>query len=407
MKRLRWTRYAMVCLLLCATVLSAAGCSKASKPVAEVNGTKITYGEYSQVMEEYLANYNMTMDTMTETLGEEQAAEYRSSIVDMIVLQKLMMEKAKELGLDTISEDEHTQSQAQAQEYLDYLKDSYVQEVQAEASEQPSIDVTKESEKRYDDEVKRLGYTLEYLTERNEQDMILERVYNAMLADAQVTDEMIQAYYDENLELQKQTSLDNPEDALQNHIDQTNDVELYLPETITSIRMIKHILIALPDDVISSISTMRSNDQGQQATALRAQELNKIFDKATEVLAKAQAGEDFNTLVETYGEDPGMTEEPQKSKGYEVYEGVSMVDEFVEASLALPQVGAISDLVATDYGYHILQYVGSPTPGPVALEEVHDAIYDLLLVEQQDAVWEQSVKDLTDAATIVKYPENY
>ena len=65
--------------------------------------------------------------------------------------------------------------------------------------------------------------------------------------------------------------------------------------------------------------------------------------KAQEVLEKAQAGKDFNALMEEYNEDPGEPEE-----GYYFPTGV-MVQEFEDASFAL-QDGEISDIVETSYG---------------------------------------------------------
>ena len=68
---------------------------------------------------------------------------------------------------------------------------------------------------------------------------------------------------------------------------------------------------------------------------------------AKEVLAKAQNGDDFDELIKTYSED-GMPE-----IGYYFTHG-RMVDVFEDASYAL-EVGEISDLVQSDFGYHIIK----------------------------------------------------
>ncbi len=73
--------------------------------------------------------------------------------------------------------------------------------------------------------------------------------------------------------------------------------------------------------------------------------------KAEEVLAKVNAGEDFDKLVEEYNQDPGMTE-----KGYTFANDGTMVQEFADAAFAL-EVGKVSGLVETDYGYHIIKRV--------------------------------------------------
>ena len=46
-------------------------------------------------------------------------------------------------------------------------------------------------------------------------------------------------------------------------------------------------------------------------------------------MAKIDAGEDFDALVEEYGEDPGMQSEPTGPRGYMVYEGLHQPDDRV------------------------------------------------------------------------------
>ena len=75
----------------------------------------------------------------------------------------------------------------------------------------------------------------------------------------------------------------------------------------------------------------------------------EVKNTAEEVLAKAKSGEDFDELIAKYNEDPGAT-----SEGYTFANDGTMVQEFADASFAL-QVGEISDLVETSYGYHIIK----------------------------------------------------
>jgi hypothetical protein len=76
-------------------------------------------------------------------------------------------------------------------------------------------------------------------------------------------------------------------------------------------------------------------------------------EHADYLLARAHAGEDFDYLVATYGNDPGMVENPQ---GYTFVEGV-MVDSFYEGTRAL-QIGQISpEPVESFHGYHIIKRV--------------------------------------------------
>ena len=126
-----------------------------------------------------------------------------------------------------------------------------------------------------------------------------------------------------------------------------------------------------------------------------------------EVLAKAQAGEDFDALIETYGEDQGMTIEPNKTTGYYVCEGLATYEQaFQDAAMALANVGDISDLVKTSYGYHILQYTGDIEAGAVEMtEEIKTSIHDSLLTTAQNAAYEAAVTEWTSAAKVETFPK--
>lgn len=71
---------------------------------------------------------------------------------------------------------------------------------------------------------------------------------------------------------------------------------------------------------------------------------------ADEVLKKAKSGEDFDALMKEYNEDPGETE-----TGYTFGKG-EMVKEFENAAFAL-KCNEISDIVETQYGYHIIKRI--------------------------------------------------
>lgn len=99
---------------------------------------------------------------------------------------------------------------------------------------------------------------------------------------------------------------------------------------------VKHVLIKFPEGITS------------ESTEEEKAETKK---KATEVLNKAKAGEDFSDLVFDYGEDPGQAE-----YGYTFANDGSMVQAFADASFAL-KVDEISNLVETPYGYHIIKRI--------------------------------------------------
>ncbi len=79
---------------------------------------------------------------------------------------------------------------------------------------------------------------------------------------------------------------------------------------------------------------------------------------ANDIAAKATAGEDFDSLIATYGEDPGMESYKHgyiiDQNGYTVDGQSQMMQEFTSASIALA-VGGVSAPVQTSHGFHIIK----------------------------------------------------
>ena len=73
---------------------------------------------------------------------------------------------------------------------------------------------------------------------------------------------------------------------------------------------------------------------------------------AEDILARLEAGEDFDALMNEYSEDTGLESYPD---GYTFQEG-EMVDEFFEATKAL-EIGKYSQPVESTYGYHIIMRI--------------------------------------------------
>ncbi len=109
-----------------------------------------------------------------------------------------------------------------------------------------------------------------------------------------------------------------------------------------------------------------------------------------DVLKRAKGGEDFNALMEEFNEDPG-----EPPVGYSFGRG-EMVPEFENAAFALGY-GEISDVVASDYGYHIIKRVVGLCEYKNYLEENADIVVNSSLLNSI------SVKDtMTEIYNITK-----
>jgi peptidyl-prolyl cis-trans isomerase D len=103
--------------------------------------------------------------------------------------------------------------------------------------------------------------------------------------------------------------------------------------------------------------------------------------KAEDILKQARGGADFAELAKKYSED----EASQKNGGDLDYFGRGrMVAEFDQAAFAL-EPGKISDLVKTQYGYHIIKVVDKKAATTRPLADVRQQIQDQLAYERAQA----------------------
>jgi parvulin-like peptidyl-prolyl isomerase len=122
-----------------------------------------------------------------------------------------------------------------------------------------------------------------------------------------------------------------------------------------------------------------------------AADKEEVRKKAEEVLEEAKGGKDFGKLAQQYSEDPGS-----KDRGglYENFERGQMVKPFEDASFNLP-IGSISDLVETQYGYHIIKVV-SREQGNETLEQVRPKLLEQMKRQKID----DYIKEVRESAGI-------
>ena len=115
--------------------------------------------------------------------------------------------------------------------------------------------------------------------------------------------------------------------------------------------------------------------------------------KAEDVLKQAKKGAKFDELAKKYSEDPGS-----KDKGGDlgwIRQGQT-VPEFEKTALSLAP-GQISDLVRTQYGFHIIKVLEKQTAHTKPFEEVKDAIRTPLLLTAADKQASQTADQLSAA----------
>ncbi len=416
------------------------------------------YGFSMPVDDEVLASYNetaleqmiqsYTVEAKIEELGldvmtEEETAEVEEYATSMADMYKMIMRYQNYPDIETVEEEAERLAEAQTEE-----------------GAEPQTPVATVTDAQLDEmltaDLEATGYTYEYFLENRKATIREERIREHVVGDIAVTDEEVQAEFDRQVETQK-TSFDATPSLYMSYQNAGYDT-YYIP---AGYRGVKHVLVKIDsaaqtemttlntaistaDSTITSagdqIETLKAADtsaydeetlaaHNAEIAALEAQvtqaQLDKetaqgaldtltadafaaILPKAEEVLAKAQAGENFDELVATYGEDPGMTSEPAKTNGYMVCEGLSVYEQaFQDGAMALANVGDVSaELVKSSYGYHILQYTADIAAGPVEFtDELKSTIHDQLLETAQDAAYEAAVDQWVVEATVETFPK--
>jgi peptidyl-prolyl cis-trans isomerase D len=117
-------------------------------------------------------------------------------------------------------------------------------------------------------------------------------------------------------------------------------------------------------------------------------EIAEIKKKAEDVLAQAKKGGNFEDLAKKNSED-----DASKAKGGDlgwIVEGQT-VPEFQKAAFSLPK-GSISDLVKTEYGFHIIKVMDHEQAHTKTYEEVRDEIFPVV----QDAEVQAKANDISN-----------
>ncbi|HXL22041.1 MAG TPA: peptidylprolyl isomerase [Candidatus Dormibacteraeota bacterium] len=109
-------------------------------------------------------------------------------------------------------------------------------------------------------------------------------------------------------------------------------------------------------------------------------EVEEVKNKAEDVLKQVKKGGKFDELAKKYSEDPG-TRDKGGDLGWIVEK--QTVPEFQTAAFSLPK-GQVSDLVKTQYGFHIIKVLDKETAHTKPFDEVKDTLRAPLMLNEAD-----------------------
>ena len=197
----------------------------------------------------------------------------------------------------------------------------------------------------YQKELKNMGINEKFLKFQFARDLANTNLQAKFEEDTKISEDEMKKYYEENK-------------------------DDFYTDTVTA----SHILIKTIDD------------DGNELSEAKKKEAKKT---AEEALAKVKAGEDFATVAKEYSEDSSA------SSGGELgtFGRGKMVTEFENAAFAM-KAGEISDIVETEYGYHIIK-VTDRVDKQETYDDVKDKIKSTLASEKYTEYVEKLKKDST------------
>lgn len=405
--------------------------------VLEVNGQPFLKGDVQQLIENeldyqvylYSYQYGETLDRNDpELLSYVQDAAF-----DSIVQRAVIEEKLQKDGYTTLSPEE----EAAVQEKAQAAYDGYLDEV---LSYDLADSELSEEEKRAQTEkmMPQLGYpSMAILLEQERISAAEEKLYQEIVKDVTLTEEDLIAAYDQYVANAK---ADYEFDISYFESDVSTGADIYYYPA--GYRYVKHILIAFPDeeyDALTSLTTDvllaqqklsdaqavldEAGEADREAALTAHQEAEAALTEAETKLKEAQetayaalqprveevraaiaAGDDFDDLIETYGEDEGMKVEPAKTKGYVIgAQSTNYVDAFYEGAMSLAAVGDVSEPIRTEYGVHLIKYAEEIPEGAVPFDSVRAQLAADELAYRQDQVYQAAVEGWVKEADVKMY----
>jgi peptidyl-prolyl cis-trans isomerase D len=380
--RNRWVKITMgvilsiICISMVVTLVPGimTGSLTGASPdaVATINGQDISYIDAQQ---------EIAFQTRGQTVPQMLRGIYAKQIVDQMVYTRALQVEADRLGITVTADEERERIKQLIPSAFSgdtWLKDRYDNEVQT-----------------------RTGMTVAQF-EQELRDSMLEMKFRQLVTDAvKVTEPEIQQEFrarNEKVTLQyvliKPTDLASaihPSDADLSSYYSKNSSKYQVPEKRSS-------RYALLDTAKLRAATTASDDElrayynahiDQYKVENRVHvehilfktvgktdaEVAEIRQKAQDVLNQAKKGANFEDLAKKYSEDDAT-----KPKGGDlgwIVEGQT-VPEFQQAAFTIPK-GTISDLVKTEYGFHIIKVLDRETAHTKDFAEVREDILPQVL----------------------------
>ncbi|MBF8437884.1 peptidyl-prolyl cis-trans isomerase [Halanaerobiaceae bacterium Z-7014] len=222
----------------------------------------------------------------------------------------------------------------------------------------------------------------------------------------EMTDDDKDEFFDDHLELVMAQNNMNEQELLQvlqqqgiQSLDEYKEMFLEMNEQDMLIFTLQEETVGTIEITEEEMQEYYDNNQSQFEVEAGSQVRHILLDteeEAGEVLERLNAGEDFAELAREVSTCPSADQGGELGV---VNEGTQFDQTFKDAALSL-DTGEVSEIVATDFGYHIIKVDDIVEAGLRDFSEVRDEIEAILLDRERQVVWQEYVEELMENAEV-------
>ena len=380
------------------TALVIGGCSvkvgtntKDDKVVAESTAEntekiEITYLDFKKEYLYYLKGQGITDDS--EESVAARCKTQRETIINYLINEKVILEKAKELGLDKLS----TEEMDAVEEEYDRMVLRQIAYFAGLTDVDPEVtpltdEQTETGNKGFDDYLASCGLTRDDLLVWQVSAAVTNKLREDTVKDVSVERSEAEATFNDYVD-----SIKNLYESNQVEYESGVYSAYWIPE---GSRRIKHILLGFQDTFTDELGQMRENGDNEGADKLREEKSAEFAETKEKIINMLDNGADFDELIDEYSADKeGSSANPD---GYLLVPDSQLyMEEFTEMGQSLENIGDY-DTTLTDYGLHIVLYAGDAVVTKESAESYVDYIFELLNDEKKDVYFNDSLKEWRDA----------
>lgn len=333
-----------------------------ASPGNGASGMDIRFDTFLKEYRYFLSGYGFSDDT--NEIYADTFRERREYIVSYLINEQIINVKFDEYGL-VLTDEDLERINADVEESRKQMISQLSSTIASSTTEQLSDEqIAEQAEAQYKASLEACGITDEdivsWQTTSEKQNKLTEEINKDFTVEYSEAEER----FNTAREAAKEKYEESPETY-----NTTAYGAIWLPE---GTRSVKQILIMFDEDTLNEVSELRASGDDEAADALRAERAASLEAELAEVRGKIDGGGDFETLMNEYSDDGDTT------VSYTVAPKTGMyIPGFAECVLAIEEVGGVS-VCLTDYGYHIIKYVGEAVVTEEAMKQSTDELYEYL-----------------------------